>query len=81
MNKDDKNWIEVEKFFGSKVWDDLMDEALEDKDSPAKELMDDIMLRFQTVIFRATIGDLIRFNKEVADLSTITKYVNKVYEQ
>lgn len=81
MNKDDMNWLAVEAFFGSTAWDNLIEEAVTDENPDAKSLMDDILLRFQSAIFRVEIGDLLRFNKEVSELSTITNYVNKVYEQ
>jgi len=77
---DEANWSTVEKFFASKAWDDLLSEAIDDKNLDADQLMQDILLRFKSAIFRAEIGDINRFNTEVSDLCTITNYITNVYE-
>lgn len=77
MNKDDQNWTDVTEFFGSQLWDDICDEAIEDEHQPSLELMNDMLLRFKSAVFHATQNNLTRFNKEVEDLSTITRHLTK----
>lgn len=75
MNKDDQNWTDVTEFFGSKLWDDICDEAIKDENQPSEELMNDMLLRFRSAVFYASSHNLPRFNKEVEDLSTITRHL------
>ena len=75
MNKDDQNWTDVTEFFGSKLWDDICDEAIKDENQSSEELMNDMLLRFRSAVFYAASQNLTRFNKEIEDLSTITRHL------
>lgn len=75
MNKDDQNWTDITDFFGSNLWDEICDEAIKDNHPPSEELMEDILMRFRSAVFYAAAHNLTRFNKEVKDLSTITRHL------
>lgn len=75
MNQDDQNWKDVSNFFTSQLWEDICDDAIKHDDQPSNELMNDILIRFQSAVFYAQEQNLTRFNKEISDLATITKHL------
>lgn len=77
MNKDNQNWTDVTEFFNSQLWDDICDEAIQDEHQPSEELMNDMLLRFKSAVFYAANHNLTRFNKEIEQLSIITRHLTK----